>query len=275
MKRQHNAAIAEDTLRIIQEGGYDSPKGERVELRESIERAKAGTRLYDDSVRAREVQSVSSSTAIQVTSESTCAAIVRMEHVGGGHLAALNFASARNPGGGFLGGAQAQEEALARSSALYPCLLTQPVYYERNRAHRSALYLDFAIFSPGVPFFKDDSGKLLQRPACCSIITAPAPNAGAVQQNQPADISEIAPTLQRRVDLVLSVAAAESVQRLILGAWGCGVFRNDPSLVAATFGGALRPGGRFAGVFAEVVFAVYDSTPEQRVLRAFNAELSR
>lgn len=270
MARNERASIAEDTLRVIDRGGYVAPDGRHVSIREAVEAAKVGTRLHDASILDRLGSIQHGVTKISVTSETTCEAIVRLERVEGGHLGALNFASARNPGGGFLGGAQAQEEALARSSALYPCLLTQPVYYERNRAHRSALYLDLAIFSPCVPFFRDDAGNLLSEPACCSIITAPAPNAGAVHQNQPADVPAIAPTLRRRTDLVLAVAAAEKVERLILGAWGCGVFRNNPELVAGTFADALG-GGRFAGVFNEVVFAVYDRTPAQHVLRAFQA----
>ena len=72
--------------------------------------------------------------AITLARETTLQALARLANTGGGHLACLNFASAKNPGGGFLGGAQAQEESLARSSALYPCLLEQRDHYERNRA---------------------------------------------------------------------------------------------------------------------------------------------
>jgi len=274
MKRNNRALLAEDTLRIIEEGGYALPEGRRVELRAAIEAAKAGSRLYDLAVVAQPLPSVRQDTALRVTTETTCAAITRMEREGGGRLGALNFASARNPGGGFLGGAQAQEEALARSSALYPCLLTQGAYYERNRTQTSALYLNLAIYSPGVPFFRDDEGALLAHAAGCDVITAPAPNAGAVRNNSPHEAEKIAPTLKRRAELVLAVAAAERIERLILGAWGCGVFRNDPAMVAATFAELLRGGGRFAGVFREVVFAIYDTTAEQVVLAAFRKQFA-
>lgn len=274
MPRNDNAAIAADTLRIIEQGSYTAPDGGRVELGEMIAAAKAGTRLYAPEDFPAIAPAPRTRTSFQVTPETTCEAIVRLERAGGGHLGALNFASARNPGGGFFGGAQAQEEALARSSALYPCLLTQPAYYERNRAQRSLLYLDLAIYAPGVPFIRDDAGVLFAPPACCSIITAPAPNAGAVQQNQPHDVPEIAPTLRRRMELVLAVAATEKIERLILGAWGCGVFRNDPKMVAAAFAEALGEGGRYANVFSEVVFAVYDRTPQQGVLGAFRAQFT-
>lgn len=270
MSRNDRASLAEDTLRLIDEGRYVAPGGCEVGLLDVVTKAKAGTRLYELEIVERvALPAVRCDTAIRVTPETTCEAIIRMAQENSLHLCALNFASAKNPGGGFLGGAQAQEEALARSSALYPCLLTQPDYYARNRAHRSALYLDLAIFAPGVPFFRDDAGKLIERPACASVITAPAPNAGAVRRNHPSDLPAVEPTLRRRAELVLAIAAAEKVERLILGAWGCGVFRNDPSMVADTFHQLLLNHGRFEGVFREVVFAIFDRTHEQHVLAAF------
>src|SRR4030095_3387218 len=122
---------------------------------------------------------------VEVQNETTFAALARL--VGSnGHLAGLNFASAKNPGGGFLNGSLAQEEALACASGLYPCLLQAPEYYERNRANRSALYLDLAIFSPLVPFFRNDAGTLLEKPVLASVSTAPAPNAEAIAHKEPA-----------------------------------------------------------------------------------------
>jgi uncharacterized protein (TIGR02452 family) len=233
------AAIAKDTLGIIEQGGY-AINGQAILLRQAIDAAKAGTRLHDLSVVETAVPT-GRATKIAVTAETTSVAIARLARSDDGHLGALNFASAKNPGGGFLGGAQAQEEALARSSALYPCLLTQPAYYERNRANRSCLYLDLAIYSPSVPFFRTDAGQLYVPPSLCSVITSPAPNAGAVATNQPGDLPLIAPTLRRRSEQVLAIAAAEKIDRLILGAWGCGVFRNDPALVAATFARVSTP----------------------------------
>jgi uncharacterized protein (TIGR02452 family) len=73
----------------------------------------------------------------------------------------LNFASAKNPGGGFLNGARAQEESLARSSALYPCLRKSGMY-DHHRASGDCLYTDWMIVSPEVPVYRDDeTGALL------------------------------------------------------------------------------------------------------------------
>lgn len=170
------------------------------------------------------------------------------------------FRVGKIPGGGFLNGAEAQEEALCRASALYDCLLCARDYYERNRANSSCLYLDLAIATPRVPFFRDDTGELLERPVFASVITAPAPNAGAVKRNEPALALEIEPCLRRRAELVLSAAVSSGIDTLVLGAWGCGVFQNDPSVVAATFEGLLRGGQFWATQLRRVVFAVYDPT---------------
>ncbi len=207
-------------------------------------------------------------TLTEVANETTFQGLARLV-ASGAHVGCLNFASARNPGGGFLGGAQAQEEALARASALYPCLLVAQEYYARNRSNRSAIYLDLAVFSPKVPFFRDDTGRLLEEPLLASVITAPAPNRGAVAQNEPENLPLIAATLRRRAEMVLHIAQAHGIEGLVLGAWGCGVFRNDPGMVASIFADLIKPPGRFAGVFRNVLFAVYDRTESQSTLRAF------
>ena len=275
MKKETRAEIAAETLAIIDRGGYCAFGGQTVELRGVIDAAVQGTRLFDlPSVNVSVADSAAVSVRLTVTSESTLAAIERMATMPGGHLACLNFASAKNPGGGFLNGAQAQEETLARSSALYGCLVNAREFYERNRRHSSTLYLDLALFSPRVPFFRRDDGALLSQPIFASVITCPAPNAGAIRQNEPARTSEIEPALARRARLVLHVARHNGVRRLILGAWGCGVFRNDPRMVARVFAELLAPDGDFHRFFDEVVFAVFDQTADRSTLRAFQAVLA-
>lgn len=264
------AAIAADTVAACVRGGYHGPAGP-VDLRVAIADAVAGTVLYDLTgaaavAPARGVHA----TAIEVTGESTVAALRR--HAGAPGLACLNFASARNPGGGYQGGAQAQEESLARASALVPCLETRLAdHYAPNRAARSLLYLDLAIWSPAVPFFRDDDGAWLPAPVLASVITCAAPNAGALASRGDPDLARVPEVLARRADLVLRVAAHHGVQTLVLGAWGAGVFRNDPEIVAEIFAGLLA--GPFAGVFAAVTFAVLDHHPGARTRGAFARRL--
>ena len=269
MNRDERVKCAGETVDICKAGYYTARNGRRVEIKDDIARMVAGTVLYapPQSPPRSPPDASRHATKIAVTNETTFNALQRMARERKSALGCLNFASARNPGGGFLNGAQAQEESLARASAIYPSLLARPAYYEQNRAQRSALYLDLIIFSPNVPFFRNDWGELLEQPILASVITAPAPNRGAVTENEPANAHLVNPTLRRRAELVLAVAAGHAIQNLVLGAWGCGVFRNEPGFVARTFSELLN--GRFAGMFENVAFAVYDQSPGRDIYKAF------
>jgi putative RNA 2'-phosphotransferase len=245
-------AIAEQTLAALEGGRYVNTRDEIVELAGAVQAAAEGTVLHELG-EPLQAPVRGAGTAIAVTDESTLEAVIRLAALPGGHLACLNFASATHAGGGFLRGAQAQEETLARSSALYPCLQRVPAHYARNQRHGSAYYLDLAVFSPHVPVVRDDAGGWLARPVRTSIVTCAAPNASALRQHGELDLAALEATLRRRAALVLAVAAHHGVARFVLGAWGAGVFGNDPAIVADAFGALLE--GAFAGVFAEVVFA--------------------
>ena len=269
MNRSERQLLAAETVTIFRTGQYTSPSGEPVDLTEDFEAAVAGTQLYRPGQLEKLAASVSPGsrdTAIEVTDETTLAAARRCAD-GSRSVAALNFASAKNPGGGFLSGASAQEESIARASGLVPCLEAQFDYYEKNRAFPNSLYTDHLIHSPDVPVFRDGDGRLLDEPFFVSILTAPAPNAGAVRSNTPHLEPEIEPTLARRIRHVLAVAAEQRHDVVILGAWGCGVFKNDPAAVAELFKHELDHD--FAGVFERVVFAIYDPTKGQATLTAF------
>lgn len=269
MKQSSRVQWANETVQICKDGSYPAPSGRTVHFAAEIERARTGTVMHSpENPPPTLAQRRFGRTQIKVLNQTTFEALQQLSD-GIGHLACLNFASAKNPGGGFLSGAQAQEEALARSSALYPCLLRASEYYERNRAHYSSIYLDLVIFSPLVPFFRDDSGVLLETPILASVISAPAPNAGAVADNEPGNMVLLEPALRRRAELVLQTAQGHGVEKLVLGAWGCGVFRNDPRMVARVFSELLSLPGPFDGVFIEVVFAVFDRSPGQTTYKAF------
>lgn len=274
MKRSHRAEMAKQTVQIIEQGYYLSPSGKRVSIADVVKAMLKGTKLYgrDPIPPAPAAPAAGQPATVEVTSESSFVALQRLKKSGAAKVGCLNFASARNPGGGFLNGAEAQEEALARASALYESLLAAREYYEANRNQHSSLYLDLLIASPDVPFFRDDEGTLLDEPVSAIVITAPAPNAGAVQQNEPVQIPEIEPTLRRRAELVLRIAALHGVTHLVLGAWGCGVFRNDPAMVARTFRDLLTFDGPYARHFTHITFAIFDPTQTGENLAAFRRE---
>ncbi len=264
------AGIAKETLAVIERGTYVAPSGAQVVVRDSIDAAIAGTILYTPEA-LDDLPGAAQGTAppqVEVRAETTGEAgrrLVQTEQVP--HVVALNFASARRPGGGFLGGARAQEEDLARCSALYPCLRSQRGYYDANRSSPSLLYTDHIIYSPAVPFFRNVDLRFLEQPFPLSIITAPAPNAGEALSRDPSAGPEIRRVLEARALDVIAVAAAHQHRCLVLGAWGCGVFRNDPAQVAQAFAGALD---RFIGSFDRVVFAIHD--PGGSNMRAFERQ---
>lgn len=264
--------IAQHTLSILDSRGYTTESGVRASFGAELDAAVAGSLLYTpehlDTLLAT-VSTGSTPPAITVTDETTQVAAHRLtsqENID--DLVLLNFASARNPGGGFINGAKAQEEDLTRCSGLYPCLLSQPAYYKANRRQHSLLYTDHIIYSPRVPWFRTHSFNLLETPFTASVITAPAPNAGEVLRHNNKAWPEIEKRLRRRAGMVLAVARERGHRNLLLGAWGCGVFRNEPSMVADAFGRWLGS-DTFTGAFDSVVFAVYDTTKTRSTLEAF------
>jgi uncharacterized protein (TIGR02452 family) len=273
MTRDQRAQMAKETVAICDAGWYSAPSGTRVSIAEALTSAKDGTILCTaEKPPVARTNAEQRPGTVEVKNETTFQAIERLAAAGAEHIGCLNFASAKNPGGGFLNGSLAQEEALACASGLYPCLLRAPEYYEKNRSNRSALYLDAAIYSPLVPFFRKDSGSLIEKPVLASVITAPAPNAGAIAINEPHNYGKVEPTLKRRAELVLAIASAHNVQHLVLGAWGCGVFRNDPRIVARIFAELISPQGKFGSDFKRVIFAVYDRFERQETYGAFAAQ---
>jgi uncharacterized protein (TIGR02452 family) len=267
MSRHPRKAVAAETVAILDRGAYTAPSGREIDIADRLDRAVRRTRLYRPGELAALVPAAAGTgprkTRIEVTGETTLAAARRLsppsDDPSDDEVACLNFASAKNPGGGFLNGAHAQEEGLARSSGLYASLRAAPEFYAFHREQRDLLYSDHLIYSPGVPVFRDDPGRLLEEPYQVAFLTSPAPNRGAIRDPEAA--ARIGEVLRGRAAKVLAAAHHHGHRRLVLGAWGCGVFRNDPAEVAEVFAELLLDGGLFAGRFEHVVFAVWDTAP--------------
>lgn len=272
--RTQRTTLAQETLAILEAGQYQTPSGHRVSIALDLETAVGSSRLYrpEDFLAPLPLPPpLTVPTVMEVTSESALEAAARVWASSRNAPVCLNFASAKNPGGGFLSGSQAQEESLARSSGLYPCLAQMMEMYEHNRHLKTCLYSDYMIYSPRVPVFRNDDGSLLEMPYLVSFLSAPAVNAGAVRSNEPNAVSQIEPTLRTRMANFLWIARQQEAKSLILGAWGCGVFGNDAATIARLFSELLY--GPYQDQFPHVVFAIYDRTPSQDVLSAFQAAL--
>ena len=171
--------MAQEVLNILRQGHY-AFEGQEVELPDLTVLAES-TVVFGPADEPRLLELLASrrnsfQTAITVTDEDTFSASRRLQ-AQDGRVAALNFANATSPGGGFLRGASAQEEDLCRCSALYHSLTSEAAerYYIENEREFSYLFTDHLIFSPDVPVFRDRTQGFLPQPLPVSVITAPAP----------------------------------------------------------------------------------------------------
>lgn len=147
-----------------------------------------------------------------------------------GKTALLNFASYKNPGGGFIKGAAAQEEDLCHESFLYNVLVANANYYEYNNEHKNrALYTDRALYTPDIVFERKNQS------VACDVISCSSPNKAASEKYSNVSPEENYEALKNRITLIKDVAEYKKVSTLILGAFGAGVFKQDPEDVAKLF----------------------------------------
>ncbi len=265
MRREVAAALSSETMEIIENGCYLAPSGSVVNIEDSTFRAILDRVHYSPELRLPTPTVGTHPTRLSTRNVTTLTA-ARSLREAGHDVVALNFASAKNPGGGFLRGSNAQEESLARNSALYQCIVGSPMYDVHSKA-RDAMYTSWALYAPQVPVFRDEDGTLLEEPWMCSFITCAAPNVTALREHGTLHTRAVTGAFKERINRILSIAAMHKHDAIVLGAWGCGVFGCDPDEVASLFDNALAC--RFRGVFSDVVFAVLDTTPERQMLMPF------
>ena len=197
-------------------------------------------------------------------------------------VAVLNFASATNPGGGVVGGSNAQEECLCRTSTLYANLTDREMMRAFYQPHRQQLrsgqmdftYNDDLIYTSDVVIFKSDTAFPTTLPEHhwqkVDVITCAAPNLNHVRQMISPD--ELAQIHENRCRKILAVAQAQKVEVVILGVFGCGAFGNPPEIVAK---GMIRAIQDFSKAFQTIEFAIYCPPHDQRNQIAFQKVLSQ
>lgn len=153
--------------------------------------------------------------------------------------AVLNFASYKEAGGLFLKGSTAQEEALCHESFLYNVLRNfENNYYAINSKQLNrGLYKNTALYSPNVMFFRND------KQVACDVITCAAPNRNVGIKYIGVSISENNKVLHDRIEYIKNIALHQKVDTIILGAYGCGVFKQDPITVATYIKEIFGPTG--------------------------------
>jgi len=168
----------------------------------------------------------------------------------------LNFANPHRPGGGIRSKPGTQEEHLCVKTTLLCSLETEGAwpFYQTNLDCGTQAQTDTVLISPNTIVIRNPDLSLREDPFPVAVMTVSAPTASRMEQEEIPNLEVI---LRNRIHGMLRAAAAEGYTRLVLGAWGCGNFGNDPELVAKLFREALQ------GYFEEVTMAVFDNSEDQ------------
>jgi uncharacterized protein (TIGR02452 family) len=179
-------------------------------------------------------------------------------------VAVLNFANAIRPGGGVLGGCAAQEEELCRRSNLYLALHSVAATYPLEHTKTSRFQ---GLYTEDVSVLREVSYSFLPAPFQTDVITLAAIDLnGDLAFGQSEAFSKITAA---RIEAGFQVAAEHGVKTLVLGAFGCGVFRNPPEIIARLYMQILTT--KFPRTFSRVIFAII---MKNDLIQTFTREIS-
>lgn len=277
MGKEENIVVFKDTARLC---------ANNASLKKSISEsvAKQGLILESDVVSVTDKRRYANKATIIVSKKRSYEAASGYK---GERVCVHNFASASNPGGGVVKGSNAQEECLCRCSSLYFCLTDKSVwdgFYATHRAEQNPLHNDDIIYTPDVTVFKSDtaSPKLLPEKDWYNVdvITCAAPNLRQRPSNsynsgdgdKAVKISdkELLALHEKRLRRILDVALSKGADVVILGAFGCGAFANNPEVVARAAKNVIMD---YLNAFKHIEFAVYCNPKDDTNYRIFERHM--
>lgn len=278
MRREENIDIFQDTLRIFEE---NECLIKATKVAQENQQVIPETEILDDT---RTTLYDNPATVIVSKKRSFEAASAYKDQ----KVCVHNFASASNPGGGVKNGANAQEECLCRCSNLYLCLKMPKLwddFYLPHRTARNPLHNDDIIYTPGVRIIKSDTAtpKLLPKSQWfdVDVITCAAPNLRERPGNSyntgdgsvPVKITdkELLQLHEKRLRKILDVAYIKGNEIVILGAFGCGAFSNNPYVVATAAKNVIKD---YLYKFKIIEFAIYCNPRDDSNYKTFMGILS-
>lgn len=278
-RKRKNASIFKDTTAAIKAEAYTTPSGKVIKL--NLEPMVSGSVCYHAELPVQQVADAAGGARVMVEMNDCLVAAQRLVS-NGYNPALLNFASAGHPGGGVETGARAQEETICRRSALTRSIYAfDPKYaakygYEHKTGNNYPLdNLDFsAVYSPAVTVFKEGlECTPMENPYQVAVITCAALNLnGKYSLKLTADghMPEQAKAITRnKVRAIFRIALTHGHDSLVLGAFGCGAFKNPPAEIAAIFHEILEE-PEFKNKFRLVTFSIIeDHNSNNRNLKAF------
>lgn len=195
---------------------------------EEINSSKRNTIIYSDNT-VNKIDIRNNKPIISVIDSDTVSAIFNNTN-NNDNVTILNFASYNNPGGKFIDGSSAQEEMLCHESFLYNILMWNTDYYEWNNKNKNkGMYTNRALYIPNVIFERDGNTRKV------NVITCAAPNRSLIKRYNAFTEDENTKALSSRIHFIKAIAEHNRCDKLILGAYGCGVFAQDPYKVASIF----------------------------------------
>ena len=277
MSRELNVKVFEDTVKQYK-------TNER--LKESVYNTRKETKVYLESQSLCCVERDLCDTKIIVSKDRSFEAARKLSQEGYKNICVHNFAFATNPGGGVTKGSSAQEESLCRVSTLYDSLV-QPMCMEKfyyPHREQSAIHNADCIYTPNVIVFKTDTGNpILMKEEDwynVNVITCAAPNLRQNTQNR-FNCNEVKTSVKitdkellsihkTRLQRILDIAYANSNDCVVLGAFGCGAFQNNPNIVARATKEILKEN---EGKFKKVIIAVYCNPSDETNYNVFKRSL--
>lgn len=256
------------------------------DLAKSIDKAKKNTEIFWEDDYPCFNQETIKETKITVSKNRSYEAAMKLSaSMPGSKIAVMNFANAFHAGGGVINGSSAQEECLCRTSTLYPLLYRRSLrdsYYKHHHDLNTAKASDALIYTEGVVICKTDED-IPKRMAkedwvIVDVITVAAPDlrtkfnlhAALVGNGTFMNDAELFGYHVKRAIHVLTCAAAKGADTLVLGAFGCGAFQNNPEVVARAYKVAIE---EFPKVFERIEFAVYCSPSDETNYQVFKRVL--
>ena len=289
--RQDNVAMLLDTLSILEKGWYrlgmkkvllklsrEQREAADVYLPEDIRKICASKDFPHVHVIGRCVYGCENADSFGVARKRTEQLSYDPDRGDEKPVLVLNLANPVNPGGGVRRGAKAQEEDLCRKSSLLVSLESDEAaaYYRYNRALNTYMGSDALIIHPQVEILKDENGDLLPETAVAAVMTCAAPMLRYGSESMTREQYE--EMMYRRITGMLKTAAFLGYRHLVLGAFGCGAFRNDARIVSDIFYRALKEfdfdGMKENDMFRSIDFAVLDHTEDQYNFREFSRNFS-
>lgn len=263
---QFRAGIFTETLRACRVG-YQNSKG--IVVRVDNESMKQKTETYAEVAPLPEPK-VRYQTQFKVITEDTLQVMMKRK-AEGGNPAGVNFANRDHPGGGVVEGCPAQEEALCRSTNHILGLWTQQYPFPEVGG----------IYCPCVQVIRSNEAQgyaFLDEPQELALVAAAAydlregtrdranlgfPPRGPIREEDLRNSAEYMDKTRAKIRNLLRIMAAKGHEEVVLGAFGCGAFKNPPELMASLFFDVLND-PEFKGRFKKVDFAILKIFPNDQ-----------